>query len=188
MSYKNESDVIKALEELLETEDNYDVIIHVGKIPNFKEFHMHAHSGILGCRSKYFNNLLSDNNTQKQNGKYVINKQNFTPQAYEVIIKYFYTGHINISNRTGTELLDIMIASDELKLEELTKLTEDFIIDNHHQFLRIVPVGILQIEVILKRDDLNLIEIVIWENLIKWGLARVQQGLNRGDFKWSQDS
>ncbi|RGB38457.1 hypothetical protein C1646_692268 [Rhizophagus diaphanus] len=100
-----------------------------------------------------------------------------------------------------------MIASDELKLEQLTKLTEDFILENHHQFLRSDPVGTLQIvyynkslvnlqefyleticfepkilfnsdkiinlpapllEIILKRDDLNLPEIEVWENLIKW--------------------
>jgi hypothetical protein len=100
-----------------------------------------------------------------------------------------------------------MIASDELNLKKLTKVAEDFIIENHHQFLQKDPVGILQIvynckppanlqefclekicsepgslfnsekftklpapllEIILKRDDLNLDEIEIWENLIKW--------------------
>ncbi|CAB4431034.1 unnamed protein product [Rhizophagus irregularis] len=80
---------------------------------------------------------------------------------------YLYTGHINVDDKTGTELLDIMIASDELKLEQLTKLAEDFILENHHQFCEVNPI-------ILKRDDLNLPEIEVWENLIKWGLAQGQ--------------
>ena len=36
------------------------------------------------------------------------------------------------------------------------------------------------LEIILKRDDLNLNEIKIWENLIKWGLAQ-EQVLNQDD-------
>src|ERR1700722_14425586 len=53
--------------------------------------------------------------------------------------------HININNKTGTELLNIMIASDELKLKQLAKVIEDHIIENYQQFLRNDPVGILQI-------------------------------------------
>src|SRR6266498_4054283 len=119
-----------------------------------------------------------------------------------------------------------MFVSDELMLEKLTKLTEDFIIENQQQFLQNDPVGILQIihyckplvnlqefcldkicsepeilfnsgkvtqlsapllEIILKRDDLNLKEIEIWENLIKWGLAQ-EQALNQDVSKWNQDN
>lgn len=85
MSYKFESEILKALEELLKTETNYDVIIHVGKESDIKEFH--AHSGFLCCRSDYFNSILSTKDTNKKDGKYVINKPNITPQAFDVIIK-----------------------------------------------------------------------------------------------------
>ena len=37
MSYKFESEVTKALGELLEAGTNYDVIIYVGEKPDFKE-------------------------------------------------------------------------------------------------------------------------------------------------------
>src|SRR6266498_1104604 len=118
-----------------------------------------------------------------------------------------------------------MIVSDELMLKKLTKLAEEFIIENQQQFLKNDPVGILQIiyyckqlvnlqefcldkicsepeilfnsdkftqlsapllEIILKRDDLNLKEIEIWENLVKWGLAQ-GQALNQDVSKWNQD-
>ena len=104
-----------------------------------------------------------------------------------------------------------MIASDDLKLNQLIKVTEDFFIENHQKFIQIDPVEILQIiycrqvfnniqkscleticsepeilfnsirfidlsapllEIILKRDDLCLDEIEIWDNLIKWGLSQ----------------
>ncbi|CAB4393409.1 unnamed protein product [Rhizophagus irregularis] len=42
------------------------------------------------------------------------------------------------------------------------------------------------LEIILKRDDLNLKEIVIWENLIKWGLSQ-EESLNQDVSKWNQD-
>jgi hypothetical protein len=118
-----------------------------------------------------------------------------------------------------------MVLSGELMLKNLTKLTEDFIIENQQQFLQNDPVGNLQViycckslvklqefcldkvcyepkilfnsdkftqlsapllEIILKRDDLNLNEIEIWENLIKWGLAR-DQTLNQDVSKWKQN-
>ncbi|RIA97532.1 hypothetical protein C1645_813944 [Glomus cerebriforme] len=112
-----------------------------------------------------------------------------------------------MSDETGIELLNIMIASNELKLKQILKLAEDFIIAGNHQYLRNDPIGILQmvidhkifvnvkefyleaicsdpkilfdsdkftqlsaptLEIILKRNDLKLDEIVIWENLVKW--------------------
>ena len=123
------------------------------------------------------------------------------------------------------ETLTIIIASDDLKLNQLTKVTEDFFIENHRQSLRDDPVGILQtvychqalknlqrycleavcsepenlfnsakftnlpaslLEIILKQDDLNLDEIKVWNNLIKWGLAQ-DKTLNEDVSKWNQE-
>ncbi|CAB4393430.1 unnamed protein product [Rhizophagus irregularis] len=191
MSYNFESGLSKALEQLLKIESYYDVIIHVGREPNFKEFH--AHSNIL-C-------------------------------FFEIILKYLYTDQMNIANKTGTELLDLMIISDKLMLKKLVKLIEEYIIEHQQRFLQNDPVGILRIisyckalvnlqelclnkicsepgilfnsdkfiqlsapllEIILQRDDLNLNEIEIWENLIKWGLAQ-EQVLNQDVSKWNKD-
>jgi hypothetical protein len=118
-----------------------------------------------------------------------------------------------------------MIVTDELMLENLTKLIESFFIKNYRQFLQDDPVEILQIihhrkplvnllnfcmgkicsrpkilfnsnkftqlpapllETILKRDDLNLKEIEVWENIIKWGLAQ-DQILSQDVSKWNND-
>jgi len=55
---------------------------------------------------------------------------------------------------------------------------------NSEKFINL-PADLL--EVVLKRDDLNLIEIEVWENLIKWGLA---QGLtiDQDVSKWNQEN
>ncbi|RGB35317.1 hypothetical protein C1646_759488 [Rhizophagus diaphanus] len=223
MSYNFESEVPEALGQLLKTEEDYNVIIHIGEEPNFKEFH--AHSNILRCRSEYFSKIISSENIERKDGKYIIKKPNISPQAFEIILKYLYTGQFNIANKAGTELLDFMIISDEMMLKKLTNLTEDFIVKNQQIFLQNDPVGILQIvyyckplvnlqefclekicskpeilfksdkyiqlpvpllEIILKRDDLNLKEIEIWENLIKWGLAQ-EKTLNQDVSQWSKD-
>ncbi|CAB4444558.1 unnamed protein product [Rhizophagus irregularis] len=223
MTFNLASELPDAFGQLLSTEMDYNVIIHVGEKPNFKEFH--AHSIILRCRSEYFNKILTDEDAEKKDGKYIIKKPNISPQAFDIILKYLYTGQVNIANKTGTELLDFMIISNELMLKKLIELTEDFIIENQQQFLQNDPVGILKIvyyykslaklqefcldkicsepeilfnsdkfaqlsapllEVILKRDNLNLNEIEIWENLVKWGLAQ-DQTLNKDVSKWKQD-
>ncbi|GBC06618.1 hypothetical protein RclHR1_06980002 [Rhizophagus clarus] len=223
MSFKFESEVLKALEELLKTEANYDVIIHVGKKPDIKEFH--AHSVFLCCRSDYFNSILSTKDIIKRDGKFVIKMPNITPQAFDVIIKYFYTGHVDITNKTGVEILNIMTAFDDLELNQLIKIVEEYLTNQHQTFLQDNLVEILQtiyshkifnniqelcleeissnpnilfnsvkfvnlpatlLEIVLKRDDLTLDEIEIWENLVKWGLAQ-EKVLDEDVSKWNQE-
>src|SRR4051812_45606961 len=84
MSYNFNFEIHEALEQLLKTETDYNVIIYIGEEPNFKEFH--AHSIILRCRSEYFNKIFSDENIEKKDGKYIIKKPNITPQAFDIIL------------------------------------------------------------------------------------------------------
>src|SRR5436190_13779093 len=50
-----------------------------------------------------------------------------------------------MTNKNGIEILNIIIASYNLKLNQLIKITEDFFLENHQKFIRIDPVEILQI-------------------------------------------
>ncbi|EXX57928.1 hypothetical protein RhiirA5_505360 [Rhizophagus irregularis] len=124
MAYNYESELSEAFGQLLKIETDYNVIIYIGKEPNFKEFH--AHSNVLRCRSEYFDKILSDDSIEKKDGKYIIKKQNISPQAFNVVLKYLYTGKIDIANKTKTEISNIMTVSDELLLKKLTKLIEDY--------------------------------------------------------------
>lgn len=71
------------LEKLLDSEENYDVIIHVGVGTNAKE--IHAHSSILSTRCSFFKNTLSD--ATKENGYYVLKKSNFNELVIRTILK-----------------------------------------------------------------------------------------------------
>ncbi|PKY18355.1 hypothetical protein RhiirB3_405459, partial [Rhizophagus irregularis] len=51
-----------------EVKDN-DVIIYVGKEPDFKEFQ--SNSKIMRSKSDYFKRILSDKNIEKKDEKYV---------------------------------------------------------------------------------------------------------------------
>ncbi|PKK79392.1 hypothetical protein RhiirC2_769186 [Rhizophagus irregularis] len=206
----------------LKTQMDYNVIVQVGKEHDFEEFHMN--SVFLISTSEYFNKIFSSGNMVKKDGKYTIKIENINPYTFNSM--YIYTGQVNFNNKTGTELLDIVIASDKLKLKPLTKTTEDFMIENHQGFLRMDPVRILieiincneslvnlqenclkiicsdpkilfnsnkfiylpatLLEIVLKRDDLNLAEIEIWEGLIKWGLAQ-EKTHDQDVTKWNQD-
>jgi hypothetical protein len=132
---------------------------------------------------------------------------------------------INLNKKTGNEILNIIIVSDDLKLNKFIQIGENFLIKNHQQFLQNDAIEILQmvhnlktlnniqkfcleiicfkpdilfnsvkfihlpaslLEVILKQDYLNLDEIEIWENLIKWGLSQGKT-LNEDVSKWNQE-
>ncbi|EXX63747.1 BTB/POZ domain-containing protein [Rhizophagus irregularis DAOM 181602=DAOM 197198] len=133
----------------LKTQMDYNVIVQVGKEHDFEEFHMN--SVFLISTSEYFNKIFSSGNMVKKNGKYTIKIENINPYTFNSMFMYIYTGQVNLNNKTGTELLDIVIASDELKLKPLTKTTEDFMIENHQGFLRMDPVRIL-IEIINSQE------------------------------------
>ena len=70
-------------ERLLNTEDYYDVKIHVGAEPNTKEFH--AHASIICAHCPFFSNTLS--NAKKENGYYIIRKADITEQVFKPILK-----------------------------------------------------------------------------------------------------
>ena len=78
-------DLSKHYLELLNSSNNFDVIIRIGEGDNYREFN--AHSFILNRRSIYFNKVLSKNNWTKMGDKIILEKQNISPQVFEIILK-----------------------------------------------------------------------------------------------------
>ncbi|GET65663.1 BTB/POZ domain-containing protein [Rhizophagus irregularis DAOM 181602=DAOM 197198] len=71
---------------------------------------------------------------------------------------YLYADYIDITDKIGTELLNIIIASDELNLENLTR-----------KFNKFTQLSGQLLEIILKREDLNIEENENLGNMIvKW--------------------
>ena len=96
--------------------------------------------------------------------KYLINNKDFLQQNLIEILQIAY------QNELFTDLLNYYL--ENIKM-----------IFNSDEFINLeAPL----LEFLLKRDDLNLNEIEIWNGLIKWGLAQEQE-FNQDVSTWNQD-
>ncbi|GBC02512.1 hypothetical protein RclHR1_04660005 [Rhizophagus clarus] len=87
------SNLSKDLSLILDDSDDYNVLIQVGENENTKEFR--AHSVILRARSPYFKGALSSHWITKKNDMIMFNKPNITPNIFDIILRYIYTGSEN---------------------------------------------------------------------------------------------
>src|ERR1051325_1788715 len=139
-------------------------------------------------------------------------------------IRFIYCGNIELKNLQGSDVLKLLIAVDELNIQQLISYIQEFLIENKAEFLQQNPTGILEtvyqhetftdlcnfclekiceepkvlfnsdkfinlkaplLELLLKRDDLDMDEIEIWESLLKWCFA--QQNMKNDPANWSKD-
>src|SRR5688572_12980824 len=121
------------------------------------------------------------------------------------IIRFIYCGNIELKNLQGPDVLKLLIAVDELNIQQLISYVQEFLIEHQTEFLYQNPTGILEtvyqhepftdlwdfclekickepkilfdsdnftnlkaplLEMLLKRDDLDLDEIEVWESLL----------------------
>uniref|UniRef100_U9SQM2 Serine-enriched protein n=1 Tax=Rhizophagus irregularis (strain DAOM 181602 / DAOM 197198 / MUCL 43194) TaxID=747089 RepID=U9SQM2_RHIID len=116
------------LSQILNDADDFNVIIRVGENKNTKEFH--AHSVILRARSPYFKRAFSTEWIIKKDDVIMFNKPNITPIVFEMILKYIYTGELDLTKYQGKNILELLIASDELLLEELFNNVQEYLFEN----------------------------------------------------------
>src|SRR5947209_11654642 len=141
-----------------------------------------------------------------------------------MIIRFIYCGNIELKNLQGPDVLKLLIAVDELNIQQLISHIQEFLIKHQTEFLHQNPTGILEtvyqhetftnlwsfclekickepkilfdsdrfinlkaplLELLLKRDDLNMNEIEIWESLLKWCFA--QQNMKNDPAKWNKE-
>ncbi|EXX69937.1 hypothetical protein RhiirA1_450444 [Rhizophagus irregularis] len=125
------SSLSKDLSSILYDSDDYNVIIKVGKDQNMKEFK--AHSVILRARSPYFKSALSNKWITKKDDMILFNKPNIDPIVFELILKYIYTGEVDLTNLVCSDILGLLDASDELLLDELVEYLQIYMIEEHKQ-------------------------------------------------------
>src|SRR5581483_4158384 len=116
-----------------------------------------------------------------------------------------------LKNLQGPDVLKLLIAVDELNIQQLISHIQEFLVEQQTEFLNQNPTGILEtvyrherftdlwnfclekickepkilfnsdkfinlkaplFELLLKRNDLNMDEIEIWESLLKWCLSQ----------------
>ncbi len=139
-----------------------------------------------------------------------------------------YTGELDLTKQSGEDILGLLIATDELLLEELFKYVQDYLIEKQTSWVRQNFVLVLHVIFkfpsckelqdyclesicaepkpfitskyfpsldkdilfgLIKRDDLQVEEIDIWDCLINWGIEQTP-GLGSGNSdraKWNQE-
>ncbi|RIA96973.1 hypothetical protein C1645_871661 [Glomus cerebriforme] len=106
--------------QIYENSDDHDVVIDVGKGENNKSFN--AHSVILRARCPYF---------RKDRGMTKYYLEHFSPETFEFILKYIYTGECIIKeNVKKINVYQILVAANELGLTYLINYAQDYIITN----------------------------------------------------------
>ncbi|CAG8637898.1 4287_t:CDS:2 [Ambispora leptoticha] len=133
---------VKSFEEIFDNDflrlfndsDDHDVIINVGKEPNSKTFS--AHAVILCARSPYFSEELSS--ASVANKKWTLSIRNVMEREFAIILKYIYTGILEVDNADTYELL---LASCELKLHPLIDFLQGKIIQESSDWLsqKLIP-------------------------------------------------
>jgi hypothetical protein len=130
-----------------------------------------------------------------------------------------------LTNLQGSELLQLLIAADELNIQTLIICIQEYFIKHFHEFLQQNSKGIIEkickydslsklwnfyldriceepeilfnsdnfvnlnvplLELLLKQNDLNLDEIIIWNSIIKWCFKR-HSYVSRNVKEWSKD-
>ncbi|GBC01388.1 hypothetical protein RclHR1_04170013 [Rhizophagus clarus] len=119
---------------ILNDADDYNVIIQVGENNDTKEFR--AHSVILRARSQYFKSALSTEWITKKNNMIMFSKPNITPIVFDMVLKYIYTGELNFEDHLNEDIFGLLIASDELLLEELSEPVQDYLIKNRTTWIQ----------------------------------------------------
>src|SRR5205085_2289788 len=141
------------------------------------------------------------------------------------MFRFIYSGNIELKNLQGSDVLKLLIAVDELNIQQLISYIQEFLIEHQTEFLHQNPTGILEtvyqhetfmdlwnfclekiceepkvlfnsdnfinlkaplLELLLKRDDLDLNEIEIWESLLKWCFAQ-QNMMTNDPTRWSKE-
>ncbi|GES81088.1 BTB/POZ domain-containing protein [Rhizophagus clarus] len=213
--------VLNNFENLFNLKKNYDVVIQAGEENN----EIYAHSVVLCCQSNYFNTAFSDNWAERKDGKFMLKKPNISQHILEIIIRYLYCGQLDLSVESASDILKLLIATEELGLNVLTEYIQEFLIENQNELLHNNPIEILEVvfqyeaftkfkdnllkiicqkpkilfgtdkilslpaqilESLIKRNDLALDEIEVWDNLIKWAHAQ-HPTISEDPSKWTKD-
>ncbi|CAB5329971.1 unnamed protein product [Rhizophagus irregularis] len=70
-------------------------------------------------------------------------KPNITPRIFETILKYIYTGELDLTKQLCEDILELLIASDELLLEELVEYLQEYLIQQQKNWVQQNSVFIL---------------------------------------------
>ncbi|CAB4403739.1 unnamed protein product [Rhizophagus irregularis] len=117
--------------EILENNELFDITIEVGN--DSKTFH--AHMIILICRSPYLRRLISTNVNVNKNKNERIKLPNILPETFQMILRYIYGGRLSLEEYDTSNIIKLLIASNELNLQELITHLQLFLIKNKKDWM-----------------------------------------------------
>ncbi|RIA83932.1 hypothetical protein C1645_742700 [Glomus cerebriforme] len=87
-----------------------------------------------------------------------------------MVLMYMYTGEVNLTNQPGTNILGL--SQPFITSKEFPSLDKDILYG------------------LLKRDDLQIEEVVVWDCLIKWGIEQTSSlgSKNNDRTKWNKNN
>ncbi|CAB4412255.1 unnamed protein product [Rhizophagus irregularis] len=119
--------------ELLEDNEYYDITIEVGKDPNVKIFR--THTNILCYRSPYLRRILASNKKNNDNVLAHIKLPNISSEVFKIILRYIYGGVLPLNERENLEIFEVLLAADELLLQELVDYLQKYLIENKSEWM-----------------------------------------------------
>ncbi|RGB38462.1 hypothetical protein C1646_806413 [Rhizophagus diaphanus] len=134
MSIEYCQEVANDYEKVLESDEEYDVIIYAGEYENVKE--IFAHLFVLRTRTEYFRREFSKKRTEMKDGKYIFRKPNISPQIFKIILRFIYCGKMDLTKLQGSEILKLLMAVDELKIQTLIQYIQKYLIKHQYEFLQ----------------------------------------------------
>ncbi|CAG8748687.1 26651_t:CDS:2, partial [Gigaspora margarita] len=159
-------DLVEDFKKLYESKEHHDTIITVGKEPNVEQ--IPAHSAILCTRSSYFHSALSDKWVKRKNGYLVLSKPNISALTFKIILKFLYCGNVDLKSQESGTILELLVATDEFLIHQLTYFVQDFLIKNKYIFLKRCPVKMFNF--IAHHERFNELREVYLENICKYPL------------------
>ncbi|CAB4437677.1 unnamed protein product [Rhizophagus irregularis] len=120
--------------DILDHDDEYyDITIEVGKDPHVKIFR--AHMVILNYRSPYLRRILSTNKKNNDGTIAHIKLPNILPEIFQIILRYIYGGRISLIEYDILDIVKILVAANELNIQELIPYLQSFLIKNNTNWI-----------------------------------------------------
>jgi hypothetical protein len=119
--------------KLLESSINYDTIIKIGEGHDTETFKVH--STILSVRSPYFERAFSNQWKKTEENLLKLDKPNIRPNLFKVILRFIYGGKIEINELDAKDILDLLMAVDELCIVELFHELQEYLIKNETDWI-----------------------------------------------------
>ncbi|GBB86641.1 hypothetical protein RclHR1_13000003 [Rhizophagus clarus] len=129
MSTELSSILFKEYIKILDSGEFSDIEVLVGKEPNTKIFRLHTF--VLKVCSPYFRiALMSANWVNVENNIIKFKKPNISVKVFEIVTRYMYGGELKLANNDVKTNIEVMLAADELCLDELCTYTEEFLVND----------------------------------------------------------